>query len=80
MKFPYKINEDAPKDAESFPLKNISINNQPDTPDFDHVPKLNHGLNKLLDGKIYEGDMGFGTIPDLGHEVTQQMSSYLPPS
>ena len=24
--------------------------------------------------------MGFGTIPDLGQEITKQMSSYVPPS
>ena len=52
-KFHYKINEDVPKDAVDFSLRNISIENQPDTVGFDNIPKLNHGLHQLLDGKIY---------------------------
>lgn len=64
-KFHYKINEEVPKDAVDFPLNNICINNQEDTPEFDNIPKLHHGLHKLLDGKIYKGDRGFGKIPQL---------------
>ena len=79
-KIKYKINEDCPQDAEDFPLKNITIKHLNDTPDFDIIPKLEHGLNKLLDGKIYMGDMGFGKIPQLGSDVTSQMSVYKPPS
>ena len=66
QKFHFKINEEEPKDAVNFPLNNIKIENQPDRLGFDNVPKLHHGLNQLLDGKIYQGDMGFGTIPQLG--------------
>lgn len=79
-RFHYKINEEVPKDAVDFPLNNISLEHQNDTPDFDKVPKLCHGLNKLLDGKFYMGDQGFGKIPRLGKEVTSQMSVYKPPS
>jgi hypothetical protein len=62
-KFQYKINEEVPEDAVDFNLNNISIKNFDDTPEFNKIPKLQHGLNKLLDGKIYMGDMGFGRIP-----------------
>ena len=63
FRFEYNINEDVPKDAVPFPLKNISIKNKNDNPEFDKIPKLHHGLNRLLDGKIYKGDMGFGKLP-----------------
>jgi len=79
-KFSYLINEDVPKDAVDFPLNNIFIKNQEDNPQFDNIPKLQHGLHRLLDGKIYEGDMGFGTIPQLSKEVIAQMNEYRPPS
>jgi hypothetical protein len=79
-KFYYKINEEVPEDAVDFPLTNIVIDHQKDTPDFDKIPKLQHGLNKLLDGKMYMGSQGFGKIPQLGKEVTSQMSVYKPPS
>ena len=62
-KFSYRINEDVPKDAIPFPLDNISIKHHNDTPEFNKIPKLHHGLNRLLDGKIYMGDMGFGQFP-----------------
>jgi hypothetical protein len=61
----YKINEEVPEDAVDFPLTNITIKQFDDTSDFNKIPKLNHGLNKLLDGKVYMGDMGFGKIPSL---------------
>jgi hypothetical protein len=79
-KFHFKINEEVPKDVEDFDLKGISVVNQEDTPDFDNIPKLHHGLNRLLDGRIYTGDMGFGSIPQLSKEVISQMSVYKPPS
>lgn len=61
----YKINEEVPSDAVDFDLSNIFTNHFEDTVDFNKVPKLQHGLNKLLDGKIYSGDMGVGKIPKL---------------
>jgi hypothetical protein len=79
-KFHYKINEEVPEDATSFSLNDLSIKNFEDTPDFNKIPKLHHGLHKLLDGKIYQGDMGFGKIPEINKEVIAQMSDYVPPS
>lgn len=79
-KFHYKINEEVPEDAVDFSLANTSIKTYEDTPDFNKIPKLHHGLNKLLDGKIYEGDMGFGKIPNIEPKVIEQMSDYKPPS
>ena len=79
-KFQYNINEDVSKDAQPFPLDGISIVNQKDNPDFDKIPKLYHGLNKLLDGKIYKGDMGFGKFPTVSKEILSQLQNYKPPS
>ncbi len=78
--FTFRVNEAVPKDAVDFPLKNISIKHLDDTPDFDKIPKLQHGLSKLLDGKIYMGDRGLGKIPQLDKQVISQMSVYKPPS
>jgi hypothetical protein len=79
-KFSYLINEDVPKDAIDFPLTNIFIKNKEDNAGFDNIPKLHHGLHKLLDGKIYEGDMGLSSIPQLSRETIAQMNEYKPPS
>lgn len=80
FRFEYNINEDVPKDAVPFPLKNISIKNRNDNPEFDKIPKLHHGLNRLLDGKIYKGDMGFGKLPEVNKDVISQLQDYKPPS
>jgi len=37
-------------------------------------------LNKLLDGKIYKGDMGFGKLPAVSKEIISQLQDYKPPS
>lgn len=79
-RFEYNINEDVPKDAQPFPIDKISIVNQNDNPEFDKIPKLHHGLNKLLDGKIYKGDMGFGKLPAVSKEIIAQLQDYKPPS
>lgn len=72
--FQYTINEEAPPDAKDFSLRGLNILPFDDTPDFNKIPKLQHGLNKLLDGRIYQGDMGFGSIPELRSDVIAQMN------
>lgn len=79
-KFHYRINEEIPNDAVNFSLKSLSAKYFDDTPGFNKIPKLHHGLDKLLDGKIYKGDMGFGKIPETDKEIIAQMSDYVRPS
>ena len=76
----FRINERCPPDAEDFPLDSLRILNYDDTPDFDKIPKLQHGLSQLLDGHIHAGDYGFGKFPEINPELISQMSDYKPPS
>ena len=76
----FRINERCPLDAEDFPLDSLHIENYQDTPDFDIIPKLQHGLNRLLDGKVHMGDMGFGKFPKISPDLISQMSDYKAPS
>jgi hypothetical protein len=79
-RFQYKINEEAPADATDFSLRGLSLRPFDDTPDFNKIPKLQHGLSRLLDGRIHQGSMGFGKIPEIRPEIIAQMSDYVPPS
>ena len=79
-KFFYRLNEQIPNDAQNFDLSTINLKNFNDTPEFDRIPKLQHGLNRLLDGKIYKGDMGFGKFPPVNKDFISKISEYKPPS
>ena len=72
--------EVVPSTAVRIDIDELNLKHLEDTDKFNVIPELAHGLDKLLDGKLYQGNRGIGDIPqDIPVDTFSKMVTYRSP-